>query len=129
MSDNTKEDLVKGLREMADWLEANESIPVASWGTVFGVDLNVYGEDRDQALGTVRSSSGPWEKRYIGSSFELIRKFSGGCKYSFNISRAAVCDRRVVGTELVEVPDPNAPKITEEREVVEWDCHPLLTAD
>ena len=33
-----------------------------------------------------------------------------------------VCERVEVGTEVVEVPDPDAPKIRQERPVYEWRC-------
>lgn len=42
----------------------------------------------------------------------------------FNWPRREVCTRRVVGTE--DVPEQVTPAHT--REIVEWDCHPLLAA-
>lgn len=40
--------------------------------------------------------------------------------------RNEVCTPRVVGTRTVEKVDPEAPTITIEEDIVEWDCHPLL---
>lgn len=40
--------------------------------------------------------------------------------------REQVCTRKVVGTETVEVPDPDAPRVKVERDVVEWECEPIL---
>lgn len=40
--------------------------------------------------------------------------------------RSAVCELVVTGTELVEVFDPDAPKVTIERDVTEWRCAPIL---
>jgi hypothetical protein len=37
-----------------------------------------------------------------------------------------VCERRVVGVETVEIPDPQAPMVKQTREVVEWVCAPIL---
>jgi len=44
-------------------------------------------------------------------------------------NREIVCTKRVVGTETVEVEkiiSQETETISEEREIVEWDCHPLL---
>lgn len=40
--------------------------------------------------------------------------------------RDIVCERVVTGVETVEVPDPAAPKVTVERELVEWRCGSVL---
>ena len=40
--------------------------------------------------------------------------------------RETVCERVVTGVETVEVPDPDAPKVTVERETVEWRCGSVL---
>jgi hypothetical protein len=40
--------------------------------------------------------------------------------------RHVVCERIVTGTETVEVPDPDAPRVTVERDTVEWKCGPIL---
>jgi len=40
--------------------------------------------------------------------------------------RENVCRKVKVGTETVEVPDPAAPPVTVERDVYEWECHPIL---
>lgn len=45
--------------------------------------------------------------------------------------REIVCTKRVVGTETVEIEkiiSQETETVSEEREIVEWDCHPLLGA-
>lgn len=54
------------------------------------------------------------------------RDFGGGVVLCYQAVRDEVCTRRVVGTETVMVPDPDAPLVEQEREIVEWDCHPIL---
>lgn len=43
--------------------------------------------------------------------------------------RSSVCERKVVGTTTELVPDPDAPMVEREVEIVEWDCSPVLTGD
>ena len=51
-----------------------------------------------------------------------------GLKLTIAVKRDAVCTRRVVGTETVTLPAVEAQaERTEEREVIEWDCEPLLS--
>lgn len=57
---------------------------------------------------------------------EAVRMF-GPVKVRVWTARENVCSRRVVGTETVEVPDPDAPMVMIEREVYEWDCVPILS--
>lgn len=58
----------------------------------------------------------------------VFRRFGSHVELEVWAPRSAVCERVVVGTETVEIPDPDAPKVTVEREVVEWRCSPLLAA-
>jgi len=74
-----------------------------------------------------RAVRGKWTKRetnpYYGEP-EMIFERKG---YSITVKREAVCTRRVVGTETVTLPAVKAlPERTEVREVVEWDCEPVL---
>jgi hypothetical protein len=72
-------------------------------------------------VGTVR-------KIVTGDYAEVHRQF-GTVDVQAYCARDEACTKRVVGTETVEVPDPDAPTITIEREVVEWDCKPILGRD
>jgi hypothetical protein len=69
---------------------------------------------------------GSTEKNYGDEIAKVIRRF-GAATVEVYALRDNVCERRVVGFETVEVPDPDAPLVTVEREVVEWACHPILS--
>lgn len=71
-------------------------------------------------LGTVRIER--------DDTIDVTRDF-GSCTLRVWITRRNVCERKVVGTESVQVPDPDAPLVTVERDIVEWDCHPILADD
>ncbi len=63
-----------------------------------------------------------------GNYSQVFRHF-GKVSIELWINRDEVCERRQIGTEMVEVIDPNAPKVTVERPVYEWDCKPVLAGD
>lgn len=84
---------------------------------------------RATAREILRSIGGKWDKSVDGpvARFTQVRD---GIAYDVSVVREAVCVRRVVGTETVTIAaapgqDPQ-PERTETREVVEWDCGPLL---
>lgn len=67
------------------------------------------------------------EKRYVDNDFHIDVLLEGMEAFSIFTPRKAVCEARVVGTEEVEVPDFTAvPTKKVQRDVIEWDCHPLL---
>jgi hypothetical protein len=59
------------------------------------------------------------EKKYTDSDFKLIITLDEDTTIRYNVSREAVCTKRVVGTKILPA--------TPEREVeeVEWDCKPI----
>lgn len=105
-------EVVKGLRDFADWLESNEQVPVP-W------------EIRGQhflSIEEVRAGmhlTGPWEKRFIGSYAEYSRAFGGNVALEFNVEREQVCRKVQVGTKHIPA--------TEARDepVYEWQCTDL----
>jgi hypothetical protein len=105
-----------GLRELADFIEARpdfgEYLP--------RFDACFFAHDREVFASLVRRLGGG-EKGSTPTFFEVARRF-GPHKLSVNAYHDQVCERVVVGTEEVEVPDPETPRITVEREVVEWRC-------
>lgn len=109
----TAQDYVNGLRQIADWFEAHPDMPVP-----FTSDITIYNApsavDAVKALGSCR-------KRYDDYSLLIERDFPG-VKLQFYFLRGAVCKMRVVGTE--EVPERVVPATV--RQIVEWDCDPLL---
>ncbi len=116
-----RDDIIRGLREFADWLEEHPDVRVDT----IGIGSTVYGATRDQVVAAARAGR-KFDKHFYGGTFMGTVAFPGGVTYSVSSSREAVCTKRVVGRETVMVPDPSAPKIAEERDVVEWDCEPIL---
>lgn len=81
---------IKGLRDLADWLEANEDVPVTS-GT-HALQISLYGTDEQQQqdLMDVAAAFGtaPVDSFGTGTHFEVGREF-GPLKYFVNHSTAA----------------------------------------
>jgi hypothetical protein len=71
---------------------------------------------------------GSVEKSASDTAQTVRRKF-GPVTLAVHASRDAVCTKRVIGTEKVTVPDPTAPTVEIEREIVEWICEPILPAE
>lgn len=119
---NTRSALIQGLRDLADALEQHPGIPEPA-----PVSVNIFLDDDAtvQMAAIRRAIGGTWEKEATDRFF-WIRKRFGPVSLEVNAYREQVCTRVVVGTETVEVPDPAAPKVTVEREIVRWDCSPLL---
>jgi hypothetical protein len=109
------------LRALADHLDRNPELAEAFTGQIF----NIYADDPDQFGRLVAQLGGARTKKVSDNFFTVQRRF-GGIQIDLFTSREAVCTRRVVGTETVEVPDPDAPKVTVTRDIVEWDCEPVL---
>jgi hypothetical protein len=127
-----RDDKIKGLRALADWLESTpEALPdEPCWD---GIHLNVWpdGTDDEKKQKIIAlAQAGSIDKHYGGNYMDLRKDFGGGVKYEMSIKRDLVCTKRVVGTKTVEKRDPElveqVPMIEVEEDVVEWDCHPLL---
>ena len=128
---------IAGLQALAAWRTSHPEIQCSLTSTV---TLCIYdGSNRRDGLtpaDIVRAlvdgaPLGTIDKHLGGDDDELMfvtRSFGGNVTASYHTDREEVCTRRVVGTETVEVPDPDAPLVTVEREIVEWDCGPLLAA-
>lgn len=113
------------LRALADWLEANPGAAPPDLYTIYD-----YKGDRDKLVAAARALGGRWTKKAGDYYFEMEREVIPGLVYRLYSGREQVCERIVTGTETVEVPDPEAlkqvPKITQEREIVEWRCPDAL---
>jgi hypothetical protein len=121
-------DAATGLRELADLIARNpELAPVADNRLLMFV-LPDFDSDEPAAAMFARLArmlGGTRTKDADDTYVTVTRKF-GPLAVDVYTTRDLVCERVVVGTETVEVPDPNAPKVTVEREVVEWKCTPVL---
>lgn len=120
-------DFVKGLRELADWYEANQNIDTPNR------ELTVYSLNTKAEATACLAALKPCKKEYKGDNFYLSREF-GSITLKFMFYRDAVCIRRVVGTRQVGtrvIPSRFTPEEiipAYEEDIVEWDCgESLLT--
>jgi len=121
-------EFARGLREMADFCEEHDLTPDGS------LTMNVWKFTGDEIKEFARI--GGWQKKYEGNYFDLERTFSESpmVRLILTTKRDQVCERKVVGTRVVEKPDEDfirqarkdAPLVNVVEEVVEWECHPLL---
>lgn len=123
-----------GLRALADMIEANpELVPI------FKFSLGEIREpinDREELATFARAAARTGNKvsKNFGSKYASVAVAFGPVTLAAYIEREQVCDRVVVGTEVVVEtgPDPEAvaalPVVEREveREIVEWRCRPLL---
>ena len=117
--------LIAGLRELADHLEQEPELALHL--ATYGPDrFLVYTDDADRFRTLASALGGDREKNATDSYMTVTRRFGPGIEVLVYTDRSTVCARRVVGTETVEVPDPDAPKVTIERPVYEWDCASVL---
>lgn len=124
------------LRALADFVEhAHEAIPEEG----LNIKVQTYVWHNNEKGGPVAERFAPLiraglahkvvdgvRKDYSGNYFELHLDI-GGIDYEIWCTREAVCEKRVIGTETVT--EKIAVKFEEreiEKEIVEWDCHPLL---
>jgi hypothetical protein len=135
-----QKDWIEGLRAMADFAEAHPEM-LSEYPMAVSLYCNLPDGDPKEEMARMARTLAPCEKKvtdYGSPSFHLVKRF-GPHTYTFFTERENVCVRRVVGTEEVEVEGytdeaqaiidaiPRVVK-TEEREIVEWDCEPLLSA-
>jgi hypothetical protein len=96
------------------------------------VFVNVQCTSRDaltRVARVLKSEAGKLDKDYTDVAFYVCCKTPEGLDVRAWAVRDEVCEQVVVGTETVEVPDPAAPLVTIERDVVRWECTPLLDGD
>lgn len=112
-----------GLREIADLFDEVGGEPAYSGKTI---NLFCY-EGPEELLALARKFGGKWEKDETEGWYILRRRF-GPHSIELNADRGTVCTKVEVGEETVEVPDPDAPKVTVTRPVYEWQCPESLNA-
>lgn len=112
-------------RSLADLIEAKPELAGSQYNE-FRLDVWVDGVDELARL--TRQVGGARAKVDLGSLLIVRRDFGAGVLLDLNAHRAEVCEAVVVGTETVEIPDPDVvvPMVTVERDVVEWKCSPIL---
>lgn len=112
-----------GLRALAELIEAEPALAGSQYAQI---DHHIFVDDPAEMAALVRRLGGARKKEADETYLTVVRELAGRVAVKICGRRNEVCERVVVGTETVEVPDPDAPKITVEREVVEWKCAPVL---
>lgn len=144
MNDNPGRTMAETLRAVADLLDAHtpglplrpsvsvyDHIPhLADLAWNFHINGNAAdaADQKAKAALTLRLLGGKWDKDFFDDTdradFEQTRD---GLRMRVTVNRSAVCERIVTGTETVTLSAVEAqPERTEEREVVEWRCDPVL---
>lgn len=138
--------LIPRMRQMADFLERNADA-LAGANLQYGANASTYFYD-DEIVNVDGNSVKRSAKQQIASTFRAIRHdpaikevkkeyssdtfymrvyLTSGAYVQLMADRKTVCTRKVVGTETVEEKDySKAPTITVTREIVEWECDPIL---
>lgn len=118
----------ESLRALARLIEANPELPMP-----YSIDASWIETDaeatRDMMRAFAKAVPGQKRKRVSEAQYNLEAKI-GPVRLTAIAWREEVCERVVVGTDTVTIPATEAveaqPERTEEREVVEWRCHPIL---
>lgn len=116
-------DYTAGLRQVADFLDEHPELVEEL--AISGQDFGIFLGTAEEAAGWIRRIGGTFQKAKVGGYYELRRQF-GPHKVTINVAESVICERVVVGTRTVEKPDPDAPMVEVEEEVVEWRCPPVL---
>lgn len=122
-------------RAVADLLWLNPALPnpvVTDSGTIHWSLWEFQCPDGVPAMVAAirRAVGGKWDKEERNPSYTTPQMWFTRDGFAICVERETVCARRVVGTETVTVPAVEArPERTEEREIFEWDCTPVLAAE
>lgn len=120
---NAREEQIIGLRNLADFYEANPNFPLGYLGDSF-----VFVATREEVVNLARGF-GNWDKHYIGDTFYLVKKMSENLKLNICVPREQVCRKVVSGKRMVEkdVTQVIRKEMVEE-EIFDWVCdEPLLS--
>jgi hypothetical protein len=116
MSDERKQ-LCDGLRELADYLESNEAVPLPYLG-----QFDAFVCNKDELADAARAM-GSCDKVASGAWFYLRKSFSAGIQLHVNINRDIVCERVQTGTKKVKMPAQQAlPEREVDEPVYEYHC-------
>lgn len=88
---------IKGMRELADWLEAHPDVPVYSSPYMALFSSWAEGDPIATSPQRMAKAMGKAEKSYDSTYIALKQGFSGGVYYEFNFMREEVCEPKVVG--------------------------------
>lgn len=134
---DSRAEYIAGLRELANLLEQNPDLRLPyHGGQAEMLIFPSYGRQRAELARWARLLPGLKQKRPKGDNFDLAAQVRG-LKLLICCDREEVCEKRVIGTEVITetVPDPeymaSAPLVEREteREIVEWVCTPSILAE
>lgn len=126
------------LRTLADWIDQHPEL-----GLPYGVDIgkpnpvsiSVLDDTEttpERFAAAVKALGGARVKEADDGYMCVRRVFGPGVEVEIWTTRSRVCEAVVVGTEQVQVEEIVTPavtrNVTEERDIVEWRCAPILTA-
>jgi hypothetical protein len=116
--DSETQQLARSLRDFADYVEKHPELRFASGG-----EQTFYLFPRVDELSKVARAFGNAAKDVLGDSFFVLKKQIGVFTLQASWGREDVCERVVVGREMVEekVPSAYETRIVE-RDKVEWKC-------
>ncbi len=114
----TTAEFVRGLQAIAAFYAANPDLNLPA--------LQVYSHDGLHDATKIVKAFGKCEKTYSDNFLHITKRFHN-VPLTFVLTKAAVCNPKVVGTK--HIPEKFVPEHTipaQDIEIVEWDCHPLL---
>lgn len=125
---------IEGLRGLANALEDDPDLPLPFDGTITS-NLTVFAQTKDELQAWISALPGTKTKDVNETSEHYGFKLRGsiaGLHILVHAPRDEVCTRRVVDTRI-EVVEEEITQVIGKRsvpktvEIVEWDCHPLLS--
>lgn len=113
-----------------DWDDRDKFTYMTYYASGGGLSISVMGPEAKELMRDLRRRlrPGQWRKYVSGETFRITTPYEADQpSIDITASRDTVCVKRVVGTELREIPAVEAqPARTETVEKVEWDCGNLL---
>jgi hypothetical protein len=120
-TENTE--FAEGLRKVADFYEQHPEVVAPR------ISIDNFALSSKEEASAVARALGSCRKTYSDDMLTISRDF-GPVEVRFYFTRSEVCTRKVVGIETVPaefVPAYTRPART--RDIVEWECEPLLAAN
>lgn len=114
---NNNLELIKGLRDFADFLEGFEHFPIIHYPPTYMFFDKKEFISLSHHIGNV--------KKDFSDDYAILQKHFGPITLELNTLRSNVCTKRVVGVE--DVPEVVIP--AHQKDIIEWDCEPLLSTD
>lgn len=119
---NKHAEYIKGLRLLADHLEAHPDFPGRAWSPDIYFRVNTK-----EALIAAARTLGSFKKKVLRDSFYIIKKL-GNIEVKVYTSRANVCTKIITGQRWEEGSPAEPAKEGKMVDVVQWDCPDTLLA-